>query len=274
MPKRFTGDETHRLVTPTREAYRLWFSFLRMALEDPDLQPEFDAKFYAPWGNIKSVKNFDDWWATHWRLFAFESDTKVVRDASAWRKESRDSSKIVISIPRDQTLAETKRQLEMLLKAERSHSASRNRQKAVAAQFAISTPNLKYASLRLLERIYGLWLKNNRNTEATAKAYFAWAKARNEQIRKHNTKVSDTRAQRRVLKLGAESERAIGLQPSVKKMRWERAIYKMQVTETGWGSKSDERYDQRRYVIWRYIRKARQIAKNTARGKFPGDYTV
>jgi hypothetical protein len=244
-----------------------------MALEDPDLQPEFDAKFYAPWGNIRSVRKFDDWWTAHWRLFAFESNTKVVRNLNAWKEESRDTSKIVISVPRDQTLAEIKRQVEALLKAQRSHSASRTRVNAVAAQFAISAPNLKYASLRLLERIYGLWLKNNRNTEATAKAYFVWAKARNEKIRKHNSKVSAIRAEKGKLKLGADSERAMGLTPTVEKLRWEREIYKKQVAETGWSSKSDEKYDQRRYVIWRYIRKARRIAKNTVEGKFPGDFS-
>jgi hypothetical protein len=273
MPKRFQGDDTHRLVIPAREAYRLWFSFLSMALDDPELRPLFNEQFYAPWGDVKAVKKFDDWWKDHWRLFAFESGTKVIDGESDWKAVSLDQSKIVVAIPRDQTLAETKRQIEAILKKDRAHKAPRVKARKSAVKYAISAANLKYPSLRLLERIYGLWLKHNRNTERASEAYFKWAKARNEQIEAHNNKIRDVRAEKRKLKREAESEQSIGLKPSVETLRLERAVYKLQVQETGWGSKDDEKYEQRRQVIWRYIRKARRIAKNAAVGSFPGPFT-
>ena len=272
MPKKFQGDESYRLVFPLREAYRLWFSFLKLALDNPELKPLFNKKKYEAWGDIGSVEKFDDWWKDHWRLFAFESGTKVIEDSRHWKSISRDKSKIAVSIPRDQTLAETTRQVEAILKKVGAHKAPRLKKRISGAQFVISATNLKYPSMRLMERIYRLWLKNGGSSELTAQAYFKWAVTRNEQIKKHNKTVSDVRAEKQAIKGHAQDDRAAGRKPSAEKLRWERAVYKLQVRETGWGSKDDEKYDQRRQVIWRYIRKARIIARNTVEGEFPGDF--
>lgn len=273
MPKRFQGDDTHRLVVPAREAYRLWFSFLSMALDDPELQPLYNKTFYAPWGDIKAVKKFDDWWQHHWTLFAYESEARVIETEFDWKKARRDHGKVIIAVSRDQSLAETKRQVEAILKRQDAHKAARLRKGDAAAQFVISAPNLKYPSLRLLERIYRLWLKNGRNSELTAKAYFDWAVARNKKIMTHNKRIAEIRAEKSRMRSYAEDDQLAGRKASVEKIRWERAVPKRQVTETGWVSRSDEKYDQRRQVIWRYIRKARRIAKNAVAGSFPGSFT-
>src|ERR1019366_4794548 len=122
MAKRFTGDNTHQLIFPLREAYRLWFSFLRMALQDSRIT--VDKKFYSAWGDISGVK-FDDWWKNNWRLFATESGMQRLSSNADWKTTASDGNKIVVAIPRDQPLAQTKRQLAEILKMEGAHKRAR-----------------------------------------------------------------------------------------------------------------------------------------------------
>jgi hypothetical protein len=62
-----------------REAFRLWFEYLRVAHNSPncDVQKALirSKPFYAPWGNVLNVK-FDDWWKEKSHLF---EDRFVVR---------------------------------------------------------------------------------------------------------------------------------------------------------------------------------------------------
>ena len=54
----FTGDHIKELPKGKIEPYRLWFEFLKLALE---IQPDkVDKKFYAPWGDISKL-TFNEW---------------------------------------------------------------------------------------------------------------------------------------------------------------------------------------------------------------------
>ena len=72
-----------------------------------------------------------------------------------------------------------------------------------------------------------------------------------------------------------EEHRSQGRRSDFEQRRWQRALFKLQVQETGWSEdeKLDTSFEARRRIIWRYIRKARRIAANTVRGEFPGDFT-
>ena len=66
-----------------REAYRLWFEYLRVARNSTLTRVrealKRSAPFYAPWGDISNVK-FDQWWKEKGTLF---EEKYVVRRLSA-----------------------------------------------------------------------------------------------------------------------------------------------------------------------------------------------
>ena len=68
-----------------REAYRLWFEYLRVAHESErqDVREALkrSAEFYAPWGDVTNIK-FDLWWKEKAHLF---EDKYVVRSANGGR---------------------------------------------------------------------------------------------------------------------------------------------------------------------------------------------
>jgi hypothetical protein len=66
-----------------REAYRLWFEYLRVAHTDPREEVQEALRrskdFYEPWGDITNAK-FDEWWKEKRLLFA---EKYVVRQLAA-----------------------------------------------------------------------------------------------------------------------------------------------------------------------------------------------
>jgi len=55
-----------------KEAYRLWFEYLRLAHGSSEQKIKNalnrSTKYYGPWGNIEDVK-FDRWWRENEHLF-------------------------------------------------------------------------------------------------------------------------------------------------------------------------------------------------------------
>jgi hypothetical protein len=88
-----------------REAYRLWFEFLRLARSSNDSRVKAalarSREFYGPWGDVATVK-FDDWWLSHGHLF--EEQVAVRRLADGERPT--DPNSLVIEVPL--TMAPTK----------------------------------------------------------------------------------------------------------------------------------------------------------------------
>jgi hypothetical protein len=81
-----------------REAYRLWFEYLRVARNSTLTRVrealKQSAPFYAPWGDISNVK-FDQWWKEKGYLF---EDKYVVRRLTARETPSNPES-LIVEIP-------------------------------------------------------------------------------------------------------------------------------------------------------------------------------
>jgi hypothetical protein len=81
-----------------REAYRLWFEYLRVArnssIAEVKKALKQSAPFYAPWGDISAMK-FDHWWKHKGNLF---EDKYVVRRLSAGESPSNLDS-LIIEVP-------------------------------------------------------------------------------------------------------------------------------------------------------------------------------
>ncbi len=88
-----------------REAFRLWFEFLRLARSSNDSRVKAalarSREFYEPWGDVSSVK-FNDWWTSHGQIF--EERVSVRRLDSG--ELPADPSSLVIEVPL--TMAPTK----------------------------------------------------------------------------------------------------------------------------------------------------------------------
>ena len=85
-----------------KEAYRLWFEYLRFALRSKEQRVRKalarSTNYYAPWGNIENVK-FDKWWKEHEQLF---EEQFSVRRLSPREKPS-DPTALIIEVPLTQT---------------------------------------------------------------------------------------------------------------------------------------------------------------------------
>ena len=81
-----------------REAYRLWFEYLRVArtssLASVQTALKQSALFYAPWGDVTSV-TFNTWWKEKGQLF---EDKFVVRKLSPGEQPS-DPNALIVEIP-------------------------------------------------------------------------------------------------------------------------------------------------------------------------------
>ena len=81
-----------------REAYRLWFEYLRVArnssLASVQAALKQSALFYAPWGDVTNV-TFNTWWKDTGQLF---EDKFVIRKLAAGEEPS-DPNALIIEIP-------------------------------------------------------------------------------------------------------------------------------------------------------------------------------
>ena len=115
--KAFTGDHIKELPKGKAEPYRLWFEFLKLAL---DMQPEkVNRKFYEPWGDVQNI-SFNDWFPDNWqRLFAVPASLTLVKSLSEAETFLADGKRVLVRIDRT---GPVKRQIEDFKKKFAGHS--------------------------------------------------------------------------------------------------------------------------------------------------------
>jgi len=81
-----------------REAYRLWFEYLRVAIKSGDkrIKAALQAHkaYYVPW-EVSADTNYNEWWRTHGHLF---EEKHQVRELKAG-EERLDADALVVEIP-------------------------------------------------------------------------------------------------------------------------------------------------------------------------------
>ncbi len=265
MTKKWDGDGIHRLPSKQVEPYRLWFEFLSLAAKDPTLS--IDETVYKNWGDYRGLK-FTPWWTPHWRtLFAVDIGVRILEPADI--AHSIDPHSILLRVPRYQSKQKTLRQIADLLETEVSERLAA----MPAGQFRLDCgtdrtgqpidPAIRFLrnldKVRLLMHLYRFWLQHpsvedRTRIEETAKSYFAWASAWNTRVREKNWK-------RDLIEIPP----AIRTYCEFLERRGERR--RMTLYDS-----NDSDWASARSQIARYIRKARRLAGNTARGQFPGQY--
>ena len=248
MSQKWSGDGIFYLPARQVEPYRLWFEFLKQARRDPDITVDYE--FYADWGNFWD-KSFSDWWAgATWRtLFAVDASVRVLDETESIKN---DGQAIVVRLPLGKDPKETLRDVQELLE---QHQAGTKLETIKQGKFSLSQGYekafLKYVSqANFLLRLYTIWLNHQQlrkgvREKTTAVQFYKWAKERDEMIRANN------------YKLGRP------MFPSAVREYAERIMNQdnMSVSNT-----------HAQVQFRRYLRKARNLANNAARGEFPGKY--
>lgn len=109
----------------SKELFRLWYEFYRLALvsEDPKVVKALkqSKKRYADWGSDTSLK-FDEWWKTHKYLFV---DLDKVRLLEA--SEERDPDHLYVRVPKGKSHSDLVEEFRALIVAEIPESPKRRK---------------------------------------------------------------------------------------------------------------------------------------------------
>lgn len=271
---KWSGEGGQRLPAQKVEPYRLWFEFLKLAIQDQEIK--VNRKLYEPWGDVESL-TFDKWWSAHWReLFAvdvgvYQIQPSEVRDTL--RSIEQQKGGILIRVPLYQDPKRSLAQVEEILAA---NNASYRLRDMPRGQFHISVgekddgkqinPAQRFLrnqdNVRFLMNFYRFWvshqdLKKTDRIDRTTLSYFAWADAWNRKIREKKWK-----------------RPPIYIPDSVRDYQAYLALrggHRKQVPSYERPQKMGDQTNARRQVD-RYITKARTIAANVGRGHFPGHY--
>jgi hypothetical protein len=246
MSEKWSGDGVFYLPARQVEPYRLWFEFLKQAHRDKDVTVDYE--LYADWGDFWG-KSFSDWWAgATWRtLFAVDTAVRVLDENEGIQN---DDTAIVVRLPLSKDIKETLRDVQQLLE---QHGAGTKLDTVAQGKFKLSEGYekafLKYMDkANFMLRLYRIWLDNAEydkrgRVKHTAVQFYEWAKHRDDMIRAKNYKLTRPMFPFAV-KLYAEAILA--------------------------GDSTTNSDEQRQFM--RYLKKARNLANNAARGEFPGKY--
>lgn len=262
--KKYKGDDSHLLPAQQVEPYRLWFEFLKLALKDQSLK--VNRKYYSSWGDVENL-TFTQWWSGHWRkLFAVDIG---VRQLDRNDLEAPVSGReIILRVPLYQDPKRTLAQVSELLE---QNNASERLKDMVEGQFRLQVgdgqklihPSTRFLrnlpKVRLLLHFYRFWISHEgldekKRLEKTAISYFQWADS-------WNRKVREKKWNRPLIEV------PFALSEYMKYLEERGDRGKISLYESQSGDVSDHRRQ-----ISRYLRKARKLASNVAKGQFPGQY--
>jgi hypothetical protein len=227
-----------KMKTPlsyNREAYRLWFEYLRVAHKDrrPEVQRALESskQFYEPWGDVTNAK-FDDWWKEKRLLFA---EKYVVRQLAAGEAPT-DPEALIVEIPlRQSPSILVKRVAELIREASANRPRSGKKGgKAPTSDYKLSGgAEPKVDPLReMLTLFRDVYLKN--------------PKAKGKQLLDALEQLYLSRKQSRFAKVPKPFQ--IPLDAKLKKL------------------------DRVLRNVNRYVNRAKKIVLNVANGEFPGRY--
>jgi hypothetical protein len=215
-----------------KEAYRLWFEYLKVALQCPDKKVKaallVSEPYYRPWQMDVTVR-FDKWWAEHQTLF----DEKYIVRELAHGEKAKDPNALLLEVPLTQSPTILTRKVKAIVQAAFERQAKTERKgksKATAYYHLTEGAEPKLDAVREMLSIYrDVYLKN--------------PKLRGEKLLDAVHKYYTNR----------------------KNKKWARIPMAFQHD----GGDDKERAMRN---LRRYIQKAQTVVLNVARGQFPGEY--
>lgn len=253
MAKRsFAGDAKYRLPKGKVEPYRLWFEYLKLAYQYPNI--EVDTSLYASWGNIVK-SHFGAWWSEHWsKLFATYPETRLISSVDAFKEAAADPKCVVIRVsltsPRKQRIKDIDDALKVIPTAEVKEKRSTSDPAFVIA----SKRSINYATLRGMLRYLRFFNDNDWDIDKASVAYYKWSKTWNDRVRTKKLKVP-----------------AVYVPPFL-------PVFVDRIAEKtksvgGLKKRSNPRgYDDLRSQARRLLRRGETILQNVGEGRFPGSF--
>ena len=248
--KAFAGDHIKELPKGKVEPYRLWFEFLKLALE---IQPEkVDIKFYEPWGDVSKIA-FNDWFPQNWRrLFAVPASLTLVKSLADAENYLADHKSVLVRIDRT---GPVKRQIEDFKKILKISREPNTKTTTLKPAFEITSKrSMINASLRAQLKLLSLYHKHNCKIDEATKEYYQWASEWNKKIRDKKWNREPIRIPIVLTTFASEIER-----------------YENEVRNSKSRIKKRDEYYGARSDANRFLRKAKRILDNVSVGKFPGD---
>jgi len=271
MREKWAGDGKYALPLRQVEPYRLWFEFLKLALTDSDL--DVDRDFYKEWGDVEG-QTFNEWWGgSTWRtLFAIDNEVRLL-DETSDTINSNSQTSIDVRIPLGKPIKDSLEDVRSLLE---EHGVSQRLDSAPKGKFYLQPDNLDKGFLkqmrnaRMYLRLYGFWLsyRNETNdygktkgdrTQLAALDWYDWATERNNEI-----ETKGWNYEKVFIPTCMENWCGYLMEPNLPKWGETRMIQGEE--------KSPFAPETSRRQVIRYIRKARNIARNVSEGVFPGYY--
>lgn len=215
-----------------KEAYRLWFEYLKVALQSPDKKVKaallVSEPYYRPWGMTTAGK-FDPWWKDHLGLF---EEKYTVREL-AHGEQALDTHALLLEVPLTQSPTILTRKVKLIIQAAYERQAKTERKgktRATAYYHLTEGAEPKLDAVREMLSIYrDVYLKN--------------PKLRGEKLLDAVHKYYTSRKNRKWAKVPMAFQHDGGDDK-------ERAMRNLR----------------------RYIQKAETVVLNVARGQFPGEY--
>lgn len=224
----------HTKLINRREAYRLWFEYLRLARQSRDEKVRaalvVSQPFYAPW-EMDGQTDFHEWWKTHGGLFEERHVVRVLQSGEA----PLDPEALVVEIPLTQSPTELLKKVKALLReaVEAAERRSRKGMKRPTASYRLSDgAEPKLDAVREMLTVYrDVYLRNPKlRGEALLEATHAFYRGR-------------------------------------KNKRWAKPPMALE-----YDPKSEVDRMRAMRNLRRYIQKAEAVMLNVARGQFPGEY--
>jgi len=243
----FSGDFVHELPKGMVEGYRLWFEYLRFALNDPSLKVQ--RSVYEPWGDVLAL-DFTTWWSQYWRqLFAVPANVKILDGVDCATQSLADPDVLIVAIHRAGT--ETQR-LDDVRKALRLRFGRSTIKFTEKPRFEIvSKRNVHYPALRSMLRFLQLHVEKNNLEDATT-AYMEWVLPWNEKIKGTKRKPSH-------------------VPKTLERFYKEIKLYQEDVSKYG-RAKQSQRYNNAKNDARKFLQQGRKVLANVAKGQFPGSY--
>jgi hypothetical protein len=226
-----------KLTQFTIQPYRIWYEYLKTALNDKDYSNKINQKYYKDW-HLKLVKKltFNKWYQTHKDLFTEEDATKIkVYDG----KETPNT--VLVEIPINYTVVRIRKEIG----------------KALKGKIAKSQANKRFK------------IQSNRPLQTAPFDYFLWSYEFKQTTKKTNDEIWEL-----VEKKIIDRQKRYGIEKRISKninmMKRKRFLAAKHANT----SKDNFGKLNRSVLISRNIKKAKNILENVCKGIFPGDYAV
>ena len=253
MAKAFSTDYDKELPWGRREPYRLWFEYLKLALNAEEYKTLVNRKFYAAWGDVANER-FEGWWEKNWRqLFAVPANIEVLRSAADVTAER---SSVVVKLRRGDSIKNQLNDLKQLIETLEKPSKTAKPLYTITASHSMTDKSLR-AMLRL-----GELFRKTGSLEDAAEQYLDRAQAWNAKIKKWNATKPKQNQKRNEMFIPAELE---CFAEEIKALREERQRQQRKV-------KQSDGYRQYRVGTQRLLKKFDAVVRNVAEGQFPGKY--